>query len=264
MEKLVAQDYEKIKEAIFNYNQLNKEGKKQTDEIVCREWDKMFDKYMSLCKNDKNWINIKINTKLFEKNTKFNWEDHYRKCVGGINLDDPEFRELFFEYDPKKHQEEADIYNQIGEYRTNINSQIDKINNQHFVLGKKIKINRLQNKLSDLERKANHYAELKQRDDLKNKTEMERSSYEVEKMKLKKIEYKYATDAVLESLKINPVLVCAYPIDFVISTSVRTNVNGETIDLPINSDILKEVFSDICLKALGLSVDKNHDTELTR
>ena len=248
MQKLNEKDYARIQKTIKKYHKLGITWEPGIEEKFGKACGDIFQQFTERCLDNTDWREAYDFMSDYKKVTKFNMDSNFE-----ITLGDSEFKYKVF--NENIHREYVDAYEHIDGYKKKYNEKIGKLDKKRFVVGKKIRINYLKNKLHTLENEANLYAYWKQKDALKNDyLENKTEEYVEKRNQLNQIENIIARELVIDALKHKSIL--AYrDIDFVLSRECE--INGSTYE--VNSKNLNGVINDFRHKILDTTADNTND-----
>lgn len=207
VENLNAKDYEKIKESIYVFNSLNYKERKEKLSQINANWNDVFDEYAKLCEKDKEMTELQSFVKNYEKITRFNMRFFFRKYSHTINTFDYESSDRIYDYDDEEFLNHKHIYENIETIRETINNKIEKIEKTRFVFRKKAKVEKLKDELKNNEKISRRFANLKEKENLKNDyLENKTEQYNSCKKRFKELSRQYADKVVYSALKKTPSL----------------------------------------------------------
>lgn len=234
MQNLTEKDYEIIRKTINKYHKLGITWEPGLEEKLGHAFAEAFKEFASRCVANKTWRQAYTFMRDYREVTKFNMDTNFE-----ITLGDSDFK--YKVYSDSIHREYVNAYDHLNDYRKEINGKISKIDGKRFAIGKKMRINYLQNKLRSIENEANLYAYWKQKDELKNDYLANKTdAYNLERAKFNQVETKIATAIIANTLK-HKAILAYHKLDQILSTSYEFN----DVTYEINSQIFNQVCNQI-------------------
>lgn len=203
----------------------------------------MFNDFCDACGNDAELIKATNEIKELERVLGFDRTSCFQVRTGVINEDDPEFRQVIYDYSPEYEQKARYAAENWAEIESKINQSIDRINNSKLVLFKNKKLNSLKNELNKQANLRDIYLSAEQKDKAKKDCINNGGNEQLEKLKkfVSQRKTEIAENIVATHMSTTPAIICIKQV----FANTSSSKNGINVEGKVLNDVITKLNSEL-------------------